>query len=99
MVLEARLEAGLSQRELARRSGVPQAAISRIERGQVSPRVDTLDRLLRACGKDVGLVVRPGTGLDRTLIRERLPLPVAERARLAVIEWENTRVFDRAVRR
>lgn len=98
IVLEARLEAGLSQRELARRSGVPQA-ISRIERGLVSPRVDTLDRLLRACGKDVGLVVRPGTGLDRTLIRERLPLPVAERARLAVIDWENTRVFDRAVRR
>jgi len=99
IVLEARLEAGLSQRELGRRSGVPQAAISRIERGLVSPRVDTLDRLLRACGKDAGLVVRPGTGLDRTLIRERLPLPVAERARLAVIEWENTRVFDRAVRR
>jgi transcriptional regulator with XRE-family HTH domain len=99
IALEARLQAGLSQRELARRSGVPQAAISRIERGLVSPRVDTLDRLLRACGKDVGLVVRPGTGLDRTLIRERLPLPVAERARLAVIEWENTRVFDRAVRR
>ena len=99
IVLEARLEARLSQRELARRSGVPQAAISRIERGLVSPRVDTLDRLLRACAKDVGLVVRPGTGLDRTLIRERLPLPVAERARLAVIEWENTRVFDRAVRR
>ena len=58
-----------------------------------------MDRLLRACGKDVVLVVRPGAGLDRSLIRERLPLPVAERARLAVLDWENTRVFDRAVRR
>ena len=99
IVLEARFGAGLSQRELARRSRVPQAAISRIERGLVSPRTQTLDRLLRACGRDVGLVGRPGTGLDRSLIRERLRLTTAERARLAVREWENTRAFDRAVRR
>jgi transcriptional regulator with XRE-family HTH domain len=99
IVLEARFGAGLSQRELARRSAVPQAAISRIERGLVSPRTETLDRLLRACGRDVGLVARPGTGLDRSLIRERLRLTTSERARLAVREWENTRAFDRAVRR
>jgi membrane associated rhomboid family serine protease/transcriptional regulator with XRE-family HTH domain len=98
IVLEARLGAGLSQREVARRSGVPQASISRIERGLVSPRTETLDRLLRACGKDVGLIVRPGTGLDRTLIRDKLSLTTAERARLAVREWENTRAFDRAAR-
>lgn len=98
IVLEARLGAGLSQRELARRSGVPQAAISRIERGLVSPRTETLDRLLRACGKDVALIVRPGTGLDRTLIRDKLHLTTTERARLAVKEWENTRALDRAAR-
>jgi transcriptional regulator with XRE-family HTH domain len=98
IVFEARLEAGLSQRELARRSGVPQAAISRIERALVSPRTETLDRLLRACGRDVGLVLRPGTGLDRSLIRDKLRLTTAERARLAVKEWENTRAFDRAAR-
>jgi transcriptional regulator with XRE-family HTH domain len=95
-VLEARREAGLSQRELSRRSGVPQAAISRIEHGLVSPRTETIDRLLRACGKDLELVDRPGTGLDRTLIRERLGLSIAERARLAVREWENTRTLLRA---
>jgi transcriptional regulator with XRE-family HTH domain len=95
IVLEARLAAGLSQRELARRSGVPQAAISRTERGLVSPRTETLDRLLRACGRDLELVERPGTGLDRTLIRERLRLSIAQRARLAVREWENTRPFVR----
>jgi len=60
----------------------------------VVPRVDTLDRLLRACGKDLELVERAGKGLDRTLIRERLKLSRAERARLAVREWENTRTFD-----
>jgi transcriptional regulator with XRE-family HTH domain len=90
-LLEARRGAGFSQRELSRRSGVPQAAISRIEHGLVSPRTETIDRLLRACGKDLELVDRPGTGLDRTLIRERLKLSTALRARLAVREWENTR--------
>ena len=98
IVLEARLGSGLSQRELARRSGVPQAAISRIERALVSPRTETLDRLLRACGRDVGLVLRPGTGLDRSLIRDKLRLTTAQRARLAVREWEKTRAFDRAAR-
>lgn len=98
VVLEARAEARISQRELARRSGVPQAAISRIERGLVSPRTDTLDRLLRSCSRDLEVVERPGTGLDRTLIRERLRLTPAERGRLAVAEWEGTRPFARAGR-
>ena len=94
-LVEARRGAGLSQRELSRRSGVPQAAISRIEHGLVSPRTETIDRLLRACGKDLELVDRAGTGLDRSLIRERLKLSTAQRARLAVREWENTRRFLR----
>jgi transcriptional regulator with XRE-family HTH domain len=98
VLLEARAEARISQRELARRSGVPQAAISRIERGLVSPRTDTLDRLLRSCSRDLEVVERPGTGLDRTLIRERLRLTPAERGRLAVAEWEGTRPFARAGR-
>jgi transcriptional regulator with XRE-family HTH domain len=97
IVLEARRAAGLSQRELARRSEVPQAAISRIEHGLVSPRTETLDRLLRACNKDLQLVVRPGTGVDRTLIRERLRLTPSQRARLAVLEWRRTRAFLRSV--
>ena len=99
ILLEARRAAGLSQRELARRSEVPQAAISRIEHGLISPRAATLDRLLRACGKDLELVVRPGTGVDRTLIRERLRLTTSERARLAVREWRNTRAFVRRASR
>jgi transcriptional regulator with XRE-family HTH domain len=95
VLLEARTEAGLSQRELARRSGVPQAAISRMERGVVSPRAETLDRLLRSCGRDLEVVERPGRDLDRTLIRERLRLTPSERGRLAVVEWTRTRPFVR----
>lgn len=95
IALGARLSAGISQRELARRSGVPQAGISRIEHGLVSPRAETLDRLLRSCGRDVELVERPGRGVDLTLIRERLLLTPADRARLAVRQWERTRPFVR----
>jgi transcriptional regulator with XRE-family HTH domain len=95
---QARREAGFTQRELARRARIPQPAVSRIERDHLSPRVETLDRLLRECGKGLDLVDRPGIGVDRTLILERLGLSVADRARLAVREWERTRVFRRGDR-
>jgi len=38
----------VSQRELAQRAGLPLSTISRIESGAVSPRFDTLRRLLKA---------------------------------------------------
>jgi ribosome-binding protein aMBF1 (putative translation factor) len=41
-LLDRRLAAGLSQRELAQASGIDQAEISRIERGQGNPTVETL---------------------------------------------------------
>ncbi len=43
-----RLKAGLSQRELARRAGVSQSLIARLERGQVNVRLTTLQRILEA---------------------------------------------------
>jgi transcriptional regulator with XRE-family HTH domain len=95
MLREARLAAGLSQRELARRAGMPQPAVSRIERDHVSPRVDTLDQLLRACGKALELVDRPGTGVDRTLIQERLRMSPSQRARRTALEWNQTRPIRR----
>jgi transcriptional regulator with XRE-family HTH domain len=90
---EARLRTGLTQRELAARADVPQPAISRIERDRVSPRIDTLDELLRSCGLALDLVDRPGRDVDRTLIRERLALSVPERAGLAAREWNRTRML------
>jgi transcriptional regulator with XRE-family HTH domain len=95
LVRQARRQAGLGQRELARRAGLPQPTVSRIERGLASPRFSTLDRLLRECGLELDLAPRPGRDLDRTLIRERLRLTPGERARRAVQEWEATRVFRR----
>jgi transcriptional regulator with XRE-family HTH domain len=63
-VNQARRAAGFSQRELSRRSGVPQSAIARIERGQQVPRADTLERLLDACGFELRLNPVRGRGVD-----------------------------------
>jgi transcriptional regulator with XRE-family HTH domain len=75
----ARLTAGLSQRALAKKSGIPQSSIARIEAGTIDPRVGTLDRLLCACGFDLEVEPRLGQGIDRSQIRERLALTPAER--------------------
>jgi transcriptional regulator with XRE-family HTH domain len=53
LLKEARGQAGLSQRELARRAGTSQAMVARIERGQQSPSLATLERLVRACGLEL----------------------------------------------
>ncbi len=89
VVREARRRAGLSQRAVAIRAGMPQPAVARIERGGVSPRADTLDRLLRASGYTLEPARRPGLGVDRTVIRELLRLTPGGRARLAVREAAN----------
>jgi transcriptional regulator with XRE-family HTH domain len=86
---EARRAAGLSQRALAGRAGVPQPAVARIESGGVVPRVDTLDRLLAACGRALALTIRPGAGVDRGPIRAMLDRTPDERLRVAVREARN----------
>lgn len=50
--LRARENAGLSQRELAERSGVPQSTIARIERGY-NTSIDTLSKIAFALNKRV----------------------------------------------
>lgn len=45
----------LSQASLALRAGTDQAAISRIERGEVSPSFETVERLLAAMGEGLRL--------------------------------------------
>jgi transcriptional regulator with XRE-family HTH domain len=51
----ARLKAGMSQRDLAERAGVPVTMISAYERDLRQPTLTTLLRLLRAAGFDLRL--------------------------------------------
>jgi transcriptional regulator with XRE-family HTH domain len=81
MLRYARRRARLTQRALAERTGVPQPAIARIEAGRISPRVETLSRLLEAAGFTLDLSPRLGVGVDRSLIREALKRTPEERIR------------------
>lgn len=53
-LLDRRLAAGLSQRQLAEASGIDQAEISRIERGQGNPTAQTLQALGGPLGVTLG---------------------------------------------
>jgi transcriptional regulator with XRE-family HTH domain len=57
----ARNDAGLSLRALAARAGTSHATLAAYEAGRAVPRVDTLDRILRAAGyaTDIDLAPRP----------------------------------------
>ena len=80
---DARRLANLTQRQLAQQAGVPQATIGRIEAGLITPRVDTLENLLRAAGRELSVSARPGIGVDRSQIRELLQLSPLHRLELA----------------
>ena len=54
----ARKREGITQRQLASRVGLPQAHISRIETGQVDPRLSNAVRIARAVGFDPMLIPR-----------------------------------------
>lgn len=58
--------------------------------------MDTLDRLLRACGDTLEAVPLAGVGIDRTLIRDLLHLTPAERVDRAAGDAEALALFDGA---
>ncbi|HYZ78552.1 MAG TPA: helix-turn-helix transcriptional regulator [Gaiellaceae bacterium] len=78
---EARRRAGLSQRELAERAGTSQSAIARIERGRQIPSLETLQRLLHACGLDLELRIVPHDTHDDSLIAATLAMTPEQRLR------------------
>ena len=51
LIVEARSEQGLTQAELARRCGMRQTNLSRLETGKSSPTVKTLAQLAHGLGK------------------------------------------------
>jgi transcriptional regulator with XRE-family HTH domain len=84
-----RLRVGLTQQELARRAGISQPALARIECDRVVPRLDTAMRLLRECGMRLEPLPASGEGVDRTTIRRMLALSPAQRLALATKEARN----------
>ena len=84
LIREARREAGLSQAALAAALGTKQSVVSRWECGHEAPRADTLAAILRACGYEADVVIRPrDTGVDRAQIRDMVRRSPIERLREA----------------
>ena len=79
LIREARRLSGLTQADLARRLGTTQSAVSNWERGRDTPRVDTLARILEACGFEADMTFRRLDDVDRAQIRENLEMTPAER--------------------
>lgn len=99
LLKEVRRRHGLTQAQLAARARTSQAAISRIERGLVSPSVAMLERLLDLMGEELRLDAQPiDYGHDPTLIRGNLEHDPATRIRHQA-EWaRGVRRLQRAVR-
>jgi transcriptional regulator with XRE-family HTH domain len=80
LLREARLRHGLTQKQLAMRVGTTQSAISRIERDQVSPTIETLQALLAQLGEELVLGCRDvPSAIDRTLYEATLRMTPEER--------------------
>jgi transcriptional regulator with XRE-family HTH domain len=81
----ARERHGLSQAALARRASTTPRQIGRIERGEISPSVATLERLLRTMGErlELGAVGAEGGNLSDAELREALALTRVERVQEA----------------
>jgi transcriptional regulator with XRE-family HTH domain len=59
LIREARLRAGLSQQELAERSGRDRTVIARWEQGAVAPSLESLLEVVRACGFELPFELVP----------------------------------------
>ena len=80
LLREARLRAGLSQAELARRAGKATSVIGRWERGEVRPSLETLRDVIRAAGLELGFTLsNADDDHDLALIRRALARSPAER--------------------
>jgi len=99
LIREARRSAGLTQQALASRLGTTQSAIAGLESDRASPRVATLERALRACGRELSLSARePKSSIDETLVSANLKFTPEQRLRAFQASYNNVREFALAAR-
>src|SRR5487761_317855 len=79
LMKEARLRAGLTQSELGARLGKSQSVIARWERDDVSPSLETLREVVRACGFDLTFFMSKFDDSNVTIIDQHLRMSPAER--------------------
>jgi transcriptional regulator with XRE-family HTH domain len=79
LIREARLRAGLTQGDLGSRIGKPQSVIARWERGDVTPSLETLRRVIRGCGLDLSFHMSRFDDSNDFIIDDHLRMTPAER--------------------
>lgn len=79
LMREARQRAGLTQTTLARQMGTTQSVIARWETGGAQPALETLMRLIRACGLELQTALSETDPNEVSLIERNLTLSPTER--------------------
>jgi transcriptional regulator with XRE-family HTH domain len=101
LIREARRRAGFTQAELARRAGVPQSTIGRIESGARVPSTELAERLIRAAGFELRVALgEPDPGTDSLFERalQRTPRQrLADATRAARFALRGRRAVRRAL--
>jgi uncharacterized protein len=92
LLRDARQNAGLSQAALAARLGTTQSAMARLETAGANPRVDTLNRALAACGRELRLDTQPRqSSIDETLVARQLRMSPGDRIKSFERTYANVR--------
>lgn len=100
LLRNARTSAGLTQAQLARRLGVGQPVVARLESGSANPTVETLDRALHATGCRLTLAAEPyRPAVDESLIRKHLDLTPSQRVEALESMYEEGRQLAQAGQR
>jgi transcriptional regulator with XRE-family HTH domain len=82
LIREARLRAGLTQKELSELTGRERSVIARWEQGVISPPIDSLMEIIHACGFDLPLTLMPVDNSADQELREALLATPSER-----VQW------------
>jgi transcriptional regulator with XRE-family HTH domain len=98
LLRRARLDAGLTQTELARRLGVSQPAVAALERPGANPKIRTLERALAAVGSRLRIDLDRSPAIDESQVIERLRLTPAERLDLFQRSQSNLQALVRGAR-
>jgi transcriptional regulator with XRE-family HTH domain len=93
LIREARLRAGLTQAELAERTGRDRSVIARWEQAVVAPSLETLLELVRACGFDLPLELEPHDDERVDRLQKNVLLSPERRVRrlLTAVEQDDSR--------
>lgn len=93
LLKSSRKSAGLTQAELARRTGTTQPVIARLEREGANPRLTTLKTMLAATGHTLELGAGKASGIDEAAIATDLKASPNDRLRRFEELYEFARGF------